>query len=297
MKIQESKEGVDYGKLFVSYIPILTFISLGIGIVKQLVYYYFFHLDILNYIDVNEILLGTITNLIKCILIILFFQFLTELFKFLRIIILKIENHDKTKHELNLTLKSINIISIVILVICASLFLFFYNKFDSEKIASVNQEWIFFLKTSFMVILLLIFSVIYFPLIYATNYTKSISSKLMSVFVAGIVVLTFTILFSLEDSVDTKLFSTFGTYIEIGNKKIMSDYNYYYIGRTRNFIFFYDVKEDYTDVYQNKDITLLALNNKGFLKTADELNRYNKLKDSIAKAKFKDSINVNNKHK
>jgi len=58
-------------------------------------------------------------------------------------------------------------------------------------------------------------------------------------------------------------------------------------------VFFYDTKEDYTDVYQSKDITLLALNNKGFIKTRDELikDKDIKRKDSIVKAKILDSVN------
>jgi hypothetical protein len=291
MKVLETASETDYSNLFITYLPILTLISLGIGIVKELVYYYFFHLDILNYIDVNEILLGTVTNLIKCILIILATQVFIEIFIFLRIRILKISDYNKSNSAITLTLKSANIITIIILVIYALIFILFYNKFNTEKIVSVNQEWQFFLETYFTMGLLLIFSVIYFPLIYQTNYSKSINSRYIKIVIAGITILSWTINFSVKEATETKLLSTFGTYIEIGGKKIMSDQNYYYIGRTKSFVFFYDTKEDYTDVYQSKDITLLALNNKGFIKTTNELIKDIKQKDSIIKARILDSVN------
>jgi len=293
MKVPETASKTDYSNLFITYLPVLTLISLGIGIVKELVYYYFFHLDILNYIDVNEILLATVTNLIKCVLIILSTQIFIEIFIYLRIRILKINDYNKSNTEITFTLKLANIITTIILVIYALIFILFYNKFTSERIFSVSQEWHFFLATYLATGLLLIFSVIYFPLIYQTNYSKPINSRYIKIVIAGITILSWTINFSLKEVTETKFLATFGTYIEIGGKKIISDQNYYYIGRTKSFVFFYDTKEDYTDVYQSKDITLLALNNKGFIKTRDELikDKDIKRKDSIVKAKILDSVN------
>jgi hypothetical protein len=279
----------DFGQLIISYLPIFTLISLGIGILNQLVYYYPFHLDILTYVDLNEIILSSFTILLKCLVIALVGYISAELMSFFIKKPLKITN--KYYDGIPISLKRANIFMMFFVVVFSLLLVLFYNRYNNTNYGILIKEWHLVLCTLYIIGVLGIASLLYFKYVYETNYSMPFKFKYTNIIMASIVVLYWTIFFSALDAINMSFHSSYGTYIEAGNKRVVSTLNYYYIGRTKNFVFFYDVKNDFTDIYQNKDISLLSINNKDFLETKKHIVREQQKKDSIIHKKIIDSIN------
>lgn len=139
-----------------------------------------------------------------------------------------------------------------------------YDKFRNAHIKEIQKQWQLLVFSSYFSSVIVVAFALYFKRIYEENYHRSFNSKYITVVTACTCILFLTVAISATDSVDVLTYSTYGTYIEIGAKKIASNENYYYIGRTKNFIFFYNSKNNQTDVFQNKDITKLSINNNSF---------------------------------
>ncbi|WP_183556456.1 hypothetical protein [Mucilaginibacter sp. SP1R1] len=294
MALQISEEDKkDFGKKFVTYLPILTICALGIGIINLLVYYYPFNLDILIYTDINEILLETFTNLALCVLIFLFIQAFAELMIFIRNRKLRITDKNDARLTLKISYKTANLIIIIFAIIITIALVVLLVSIRKPKYSLIYQELKLVSIGVYFITLLAVSLRVYFSLIYEINYFKPLNLNYTTVLNVVYIMLFYTTFFSLKKSISTKLFSTYGTYIEIGAKRIISNKNYYYIGRTKNFIFFYDAKEDFTDVYQSKDVSLLSVNNNGFFKTIKKLNISQQKRDSLIQLKKNDSLKFN----
>ena len=50
----------------------------------------------------------------------------------------------------------------------------------------------------------------------------------------------------------------FGTSIKLSDRNIISDSNYYFIGKTRNFIFLHDDKKDINDIIPMSEVKMLT---------------------------------------
>jgi hypothetical protein len=229
------------GKALINYLPILTIVSLAIGLISQLVYYYPFHLDILNYLDINEVLLSTFTNLLKCLATVLFWQFLADLFLFIRIKMLKINDEKDKRLYIKLTYKKVHILILSLIAVLTFIFIRYYNIFDNAAFKPIIEEWHMFSWAAYIIGVLFV-TLPYLKHIYETNYFIELSGKYITIGLSSLGILFYTILYSADNANNTSLLSTYGSYIEVGSKKIVSSAHHYYIGRTKNFIFFYDAK-------------------------------------------------------
>jgi hypothetical protein len=288
MKSQIKKQSEPgYWKELIIYLPILTLISLGVGVLSLLVYYYPFHLDILTYTNINEILLGTAISLIKCIVLFLFTQAVGHVFAYQRVRVLKIVDSNDSRLMVKINLKTINIIMILVFTCLTILFILFLRLIEGVDFLGedVGTDFRTIVIGTYIYSLLSSAFVLYFEPIYRRLYFKSVTFDYINIVFIGTFIIIHTIGFSLKDAVNARLLSTYGTYMTIGSKRIVSDENNYYIGRTRDFIFFYNAERNFTEIYQSKDVTLLSLNNKGFTKTKAQVSKILKDKKFILKQK------------
>jgi hypothetical protein len=295
--IRESHiEKDDFAIKIIKYLPIITLCCLGIGILNLKICYFLFNIDILAYVEVNEIIFETFTNLLVCLIFFLGQAALAELFTFFRYRLLKItKSTDKRiKSGITFSLKTLHITYFFIVITITGFFWGYINLIDNDKMKVIHKELMFFGISMYVINLILLTFVFYVDLIFKTIYFRSFNAKFNIVLKAVYFALFYTVLNSVNSVAHIKILSTYGTYIKIGNNKIISTQDYYYIGRTKNYVFFYDVLKESTDVYQNKDITVLSLSTKGFSETVKVKLDTGKKKLDWEKRKLIDSLILKN---
>lgn len=113
-----AEEKKNLGQKFIAYLPILTLLALGTCILNQIIFYSAFNLDILTYTDVNEIILNTLSSLLKCITVFVISQIITlilgELFIFYRIKKLEITDKNDERLKIKLSFKTANRLFIIV---------------------------------------------------------------------------------------------------------------------------------------------------------------------------------------
>lgn len=259
----------DFVIKLIKYLPIITLCCLGIGILNLKICYYLFNIDILDYVEINEIIFDTFTNLLVCLIFFIVQEAFGILVIFFRYRILKItdKNDTRIKSGISFSLKILHITYFVIIIIITIIFWRYVNLINDDKVKDIHKELYLFGISMYIINLILFTFICYADLIFQTIYFKPLNSKFNVAWKAVYFALIYTVMYSINSVVKIKTLSTYGTYIKIENRKIISTQDHYYIGRTKNYIFFYNVLNDCTEVYQNKDILVLSLNTKGFGET------------------------------
>ncbi len=239
------------------YIPYLGTLIILLGATKLTIYYSLFGINISSYLEFSEILTLFLSDLLFFIAII-FLQylwiFLTQPKKELDNISQKLHNalteNNLLKRILAYAINGINLMLLISLWIIGIPF------------------WLWLSELSFLTylhFLYILFGVLALDtLIYETRrqwfvkfneYPKIIYTNLARLF---IVLLGLTISSAYQDYEAVKTNKKYlGTTLNLTDKEIISDSTYYYIGKTRNFVFFHDQNEQTNDIFPIREIKKL----------------------------------------
>lgn len=224
----------------------LTLCSFVLGITNLTVYYYFFSFNIFDYIELSEIAIHVIKDGIMILLPILILVISAIFFNGKTVIPSNVRGNKTPKR----IIRYLIIIGILILAI------FITYEYITSKISLP-----FFLYFIFSFFTPYIWE---FPFKIRRklelNFGIKINTFALILLFAIVLCLTGGIFNSLirVDFVKEKHGYT-GTYILVGRDTIMSTKNYYYVGRTNNYVFFYNEKTKATDVYPEKDVDKISI--------------------------------------
>lgn len=210
---KERNEEKGLAKQIIALLPIITLFLLGLGILNQLIYYYPFHLDILAYTDVNEIIFETSTNFLIWLSFFVINILFTEIGTFFRYRKLKIKTKEESinKSGFIIRIKTANFIFFTIIGILTIMFFIYMHMIENEKYTRIYQELKLTGFAFYFVNLFAIASFVYFKFIFRTNHFRELDPKYNIVFIAIYYAALYTTTFSLNTSMNTKLLSTYGT--------------------------------------------------------------------------------------
>lgn len=203
-----------------------TFILLGLA--KSCSYYNHFHLPIVEYLNFTEMITIFLSNL---------YVYFSLAFHFAIFFLI-----EKKHFRASLSL-----------VILGSIFIATYNglsgnfNFDISNILLVITGMLF-----------IAFFIIGISKSWIIDYLETLSTKTKKYIVAIFTILVFLVissfqgLFEAQNVKSSKIYT--GTTISLKDKNIESDDSFYFIGKTNEYIFFYDQKSDYVKTFPLSEV-------------------------------------------
>ncbi|QEC78760.1 hypothetical protein [Mucilaginibacter ginsenosidivorax] len=248
---------------FLFYIPLFLVMSYLIGIIKMIVYYQYFNLDILSLIDISEAVNIALGNLLRSIFVVVILIISINLLKY------PIKVYAEILAAMTFILNrykkpNYNIIvgSSIVSLFLVSIFMFF-EEWRNHKVFNRLDSLEMLEQLSICVSL---FVAIFFNFLTINSYFSILKYKNLSTFVLAIIILSETALFSAIKNIQQSIEShNTGTSITILNPiskaevLIKSDSCYFYIGKTKNYIIFYNDKTQITEIYPQSEVKKASL--------------------------------------
>jgi hypothetical protein len=244
--------GVDIPRLEFNYskfIAGLTICAFLLGVLYPLVYYSFFFFNVFDYIELAEIAIHVIKDGAYLLFPYLLFYYIGFVYS---------SNKDTAKTTgIPITIKYYKFFRFLVWTIAIMLFGSLIYAYIIDRIS----------------LPILLLNVMFFLYVYIVDIPKDLSKKILSkgglqingveyFFMQCVVIIIYLGTMHgliMADSVKN-LHSTSGTYIIVNNKDtIKSNKTYYYIGRTNNYVFFYNAKNRFVDIFPEKDINKVSL--------------------------------------
>jgi len=254
------KDKKDYLGKIVSYFPFFAVIALGYGIINQYVYYYFFNINILEYTELNELLLDTLNHLIVIIIpfIVLFSIALYIIIKSVDREYEKLSVEDKAKRIGESSIKKkpsktywvLGSMSVMFIICLFSLYIIdkrFSLLDNSYNISIMLSCLLFTLCTD------------YFPELYKRIFGRKIETSLYLILLSCLLLVGISITKGLYNASETKKNINNKIYVINDKDTIKSSKHYYFIGKTKGYFFFYNDTANTTDAYGIKDIKIFHL--------------------------------------
>jgi hypothetical protein len=253
-------------------LPLLGVLSLIFGIIKLLVYYSFFNFNVFEFIELDEIVTHIIKDAVVILVPILLYTFIYIMYvpKLEPAVNLKTIKAPRMSRadKLNLAFAILLVAAILFLLIglfsndrisLATLLMYlggfvylllmisvykFYERFN--RLFNVKTD-----KTIITYSSVILFTLFCASSLFSVNLVKNHAGSVISEVFSG--------------SKDIKDQTLLNNYIilnaEAGKKDtVKSTTNYYYIGKTNKFVFFYSPLNNNVDVYAEKDIKKYSLN-------------------------------------
>jgi len=236
-------------------IPILSILLILYGVIKLTVYYTFFHINILSYLDFTELLPSILRDLMYSVIAV-----------FLLLLISRISGNKKRAYNkeniagqswiesFKLYIHSYGFISYAIILTALSLIV--------TLIMDRNGFYDWFYRYSYWLVISVV-SIVARELAFALDKYDSFlpNDRTAKLLITGTLL---TVLLGVNRGLDNHHNQETGinkntSYIEIGNRKVQSTKAYYYIGKTKSSVFFYDTLNGRTDIYPNSIITKMSL--------------------------------------
>lgn len=271
-----------YLKLLNEYKALLTVAILICSFVFQTIYYWYFNVNIIDYLELNELILLLLKDSFK---IILFFAIPTYIFikykssviqKWFRKIVVKIAyflakkedymkfldsinvddenyfNNNQDKYERKIFYTQFLVIAIIDLLVAGISLLPF--------ILNYSNKYLYLISTFFTYVLgpIIVF--------YLMQLLISILSKQRTIIINSLrlwcyTVISYVLFYSIFMGLfqETFVFSKY-TFI-VGNKKVITNDTLIVIGKTKNYLFLNNVKTRTTTIYKNEDISKITIDN------------------------------------
>ena len=239
---------MDYHISLTEGLGILSVILLITGFVKFIIYYKFFNIPIIEYIEPTEIITLFADNIATAAGAILLL--ILPYIKILLSLILS--------NTINSILTVINEWSVPILsflLITEIMILMIILLFKSNKIE-------IFELTSYSVIIPIIITIIPLFIIFVNSYSNiSLSNGILIVISLSISFFAMILLATINEIVKVKKYGYYSKIIvRFENEIISSTNNFYYVGKTKNFVFFYSSHEQSSTVYSSKNLKSITYN-------------------------------------
>ncbi|WP_143273616.1 hypothetical protein [Aquimarina sp. MAR_2010_214] len=240
------------------YVPYLGTLLILLGATKLTIYYSLFGVNIASYLEFSEILTLFLNDLLYFIAII----FIVNLLMFLMQPNNELENISKGLHD-TLTEKNllkrilayaVNGINLLILTLIWVIGIPFW--FWLSKLPFTTYLYYFYPILCLILLLTIIYETRRQWFIKFKEHPKMIYTNLAKLF---IILLGLTISSAYQDFKSVKTNKKYlGTTLKLSDRNVVSDSSYYYIGKTRNFIFFHDQKKKINDIFPMNEIKMLT---------------------------------------
>lgn len=239
------------------YVPYLGTLIILLSATKLTIYYSLFGLNVSSYLEFSEILTLFLNDLLFFIALI----FLQNLLMFLMQPNEELESISKGLHN---TLTEKNLLKRIFAYAINGINLLLVTSFWIIGI----PFWLWLSELPFSTYLYFLYIVLGVlaleTIIYETRrqwfvkfneHPKMIYTNLAKLFV---VLLGLTIISAYQDYESVKTNKKYlGTTLKLADKDIISDSSYYYIGKTRNFVFFHDQKKRTNDIFPVSEMKMI----------------------------------------
>jgi len=257
----------DIIKETIFYIPLCITIVYCIGAFDLITYYLFFGFNIIPFLSFEDLTIAAISDLIYLVpifLVLLLLIFITQktVLYALNSRVDSESRHNRKSKSGRIIYKYFKIPAGIVLLLWPILSIYvLYNEVNSDFL---NQNFFKLLISSYVVLFFFLALVIILNL--ENKYIKNYKS--FNTF-------CFIILFSMITSFDASVYkvqniqknhSSNGTYIVIQNSEtkmqtlIKSDMNYYYIGKSAKFVFYFNSKSKIIDIFPENIIIRYSIN-------------------------------------
>lgn len=238
-----------------SLLPILTVLVIVYGVLKLTIYYTFFHINILSYLDFTELIPSIVRDLIYSIIVVALLILAARISGGKKFIYNEETTEGTSKFErFKIYLSSYGFMNYIIFltfispIICI---IFFKMTFS---------EWYY--TYSYWVALCIIIIANRELISLIVKYNSKLAQDKAFQFV--VLCSLGSILLGINRGLDNHHNLITGiekntSYIEIGDKVIKSSKEYYYIGKTKSAVFFYDAINKRTDIYPSSIITKMSV--------------------------------------
>jgi len=244
----------DYVERFTKYIPLLTFIALTYGTVTNLIEYSRFNINVISYLDVNEIVLQSIGDLVIvfCSALLIYFGMLIFIALGMGIGFEQSLQKPNTIASISANQPVMMLIKMNISIIIIGTILRYFNYVD-VKLYTALISTVVLITTSLILFQELNRS-------YYQRHHKLITRELIFILSLSFFVLTYAIIKGISKNV---MFHNDNKYlknsIEFDGKLIKSTPTYYLILKTNNYVLFYNEANGTTDVFPTSKIDKYTL--------------------------------------
>lgn len=242
------------------YIPVLTLISLVFGIVSLASYYSYFGINILSYLELNEIIFRTARDLVFVVGGGIFGYIITgkQYEEYVR-------EDDEKWSKIEATYSSTNLINLILSDL--SLKITFWVLFIIEIVLIVSFEVGWLMPKAFWIafgmlwmVIGLTFSTVEVKRRYFIKYRRFPNSEIiLFVRLLVIVCLGGMMMAYLEVERVERRNKEYQTTIIVNNETIKSNSRYFYLGKTNSYVFFYNDSTNVAEIFPMSSISKLSL--------------------------------------
>lgn len=254
----EVKSDNDVISKITSFLPLLTVMVLIFGVINLIIYYGFFGVNILSYLEISEILPLILKDFLFTIAGLVIGTFAGYLSPDKKQIeqrnnsIAKAKETTGSLKRLYYYAKAYPIIFVFIIGLFINAITYFFIKHNKESLISLSILQCVFIAA--FIIPELIEVKLY------RNRSIQINQTVKNLILVLIVLVGWGIYKGVEKYFAVKYRHKFtGTTIIINGVKIISNDKYYFIGRTKSTIFFYNSVNNYTDIMPTTNLTKVSI--------------------------------------
>ncbi|TFF40644.1 hypothetical protein [Mucilaginibacter psychrotolerans] len=246
----------DITSKIIGLLPLITIIVLGSGTLNIFIYYRLFGINILAHLDIGELLPLSLSDTIDVLLELLIILFIIFILKLTRP---KPRERKKPckilKYKDRFFYHSTRELIIGFVIICVSLTIIYFSSFDL----------IYFMNYYFsaIVCVMSVFICLIVSWLIKTIY-PTISDKFRVLFFVSTILFFNNGYMGLKKNVDVRFGDAYtGTYVATASDTIKSTQSYYYIGRTKSDILFYNnsKKRSSVDFYSIESLKKISITN------------------------------------
>jgi magnesium-transporting ATPase (P-type) len=251
---EASHEKDNYLKLLMTYLPLFSLMAYLFGAVRLQYFYSLFNFNALSYFEFGEILMQAFSDALTLIIFLFVLVGIIGVSLFFKrtpqanpnrppLKLLKPFKVRLGEHIITFTI----IIAVFSLLIIRHVFGLFYSGENYEVYYSNLQDLIIELSGIVMLV--------------STQLLKKagidlVKNRLVMSFILGIIsLMVYAVIFSTNAIIKIRFYhTTTGTSITTDKSIITSTKVYYYIGRSKDYIFFYDEKKKAVDVFPSSEV-------------------------------------------
>ena len=237
---------INLAELIKNYIPFISVVTVGYGVVYIFTFYSMFNLNIFQFLEVNEILLQSLKDLVLIVIPAIVILFYGSIY-------VKQATGNTTDRR-SKVIKISRIISIIGGVLSSI-----------QPITELIRGILILENVLYIVIINIGYSLVFltFKTALKENLTKTerlIKKNFLQILLIGGLCFLALLLGITKAATLKTGFLNEGIAITLNNNKIItSTHQCYYIGRTKSFTFFYNDSSKFVDVYDAKDIKAIKI--------------------------------------
>ncbi len=244
-------------KTFSGYLPVLTVISYLYAIIETYCYYALFGINVMPFLDFTEVLQQALAGMISTVagfgLVFVFYMALYSTFKQYGV------DEHKAKKSITTIFKGSKVGYIIALISCIIIII------SILLILSTNDPKTFLWSLASFITCtgLSIPPLVVFCLQDRIEFKYIVKVFFVTLMVSSLCVIS--LIGSVSKAIDVRIKKlTVGSYIKVSGKTVTSTPEYFYIGSTNKFVFFFDNSIKRTVAYQISDITEMGLKESRF---------------------------------